>query len=69
MPSKYVTSAVFPNDVSDHCVIAVERDKRLPKSKPRFVEKCNMKMFVEQAFLHDLYHSDWDRIAFLMMLN
>ena len=63
MPSKYVTTGVFPNDLSDHCVIAVVRDTRLPKSKPRFVEKRNMKMFVEQAFLHDLYHFDWERIA------
>lgn len=63
MPFKFVAPGIFPNDVSDHCVIAVVRDTRIPKSKPCFVEKRNMKLFDEQAILHDLYNFNWDRIA------
>ena len=35
------------------------------KSKPRFVERQNMKLFVEQGFLHDLFYFDWNRIALI----
>lgn len=63
MSSKNVSSCVFPNDITEHCVIDVVWDTRIPKSKPCLIEKCNMKKFVEQAFLYDLCCFRWDRFA------
>ncbi len=69
MSFKFVESGVFPDNVSDHCVTAEVRDTRIPKTKPHFVEKHNMKLFEVPAFLHDLYHFNWDKIAFFDNLN
>ena len=63
-PFKYSSVGVFA-DVSDHCLIAAVRDSKVLKSKPRFVERQNMKLFVEQGFLHDLFYFDWNRIALI----
>lgn len=65
VPFKYTVIGVFANDVSDHCVIAAVRDTKVPKSAPRTVERQNMKMFVEQGFLYDLFYFDWTRIAMI----
>lgn len=62
VPQKYKATAVFANDVSDHCVVACVQDTKLPKCKPRIVLKRNLKSFSEQAFLNDLYFCDWNKI-------
>ena len=68
-PFKYSATGVFPKDVSDHCVILAIRDTKIVKCKARFVERRNLKMFVEQGFLYGVYLFDWTRIALLMMLK
>lgn len=64
-PHKYKATAVFANDVSDHCVIAAVRDTKLPKLQPRIIIKRNFKSFCEQAFLHDLYLCDWAKVCLI----
>lgn len=51
-PHKYTDVGVFANDLSDHCAIAVVRNARLPKTKPRILLKREFKHFNEQAFVH-----------------
>ncbi len=36
-PHKYSLASVYANDVSDHCVIAIVRDTKLLKHKPRII--------------------------------
>ncbi len=55
---KFTSTGIFCNDISDHCVIACVQDTKIPKVKPCFIFKRYFKNFEEQAFLHDLYHSD-----------
>ncbi len=62
VPHKYSSVSVFANDVSDHCVVAVARDTKLPKQNSRII---TMKYFNEQAFLYDLAHIDWDKITLI----
>ncbi len=50
MPQKYKATAVFANDMSDHCVIAGVRDTKISKCKPCIIIKRNLKLFCEQAF-------------------
>lgn len=57
-PHKYTAVRVSCNDVSDHCTIACVRSCKLLKAKPQFIYKKNYKSFNEQAFLHEVYHSD-----------
>jgi hypothetical protein len=64
-PLKYKATAVFANDISDHCVIAAVRDMKLPKVKSRIITKMNFKSFCEQAFLHDLYLCDWVKVGLM----
>ena len=64
-PFKYSATGVFPKDVSDYSVIAAIRDTKIVKCKPCFVERHNLKMFVEQGFLWDAYIFDWARIALI----
>jgi hypothetical protein len=52
-PSKY-TSAVFNQDLSDHCLIACVRDGSAVKRPPLITVKRSLKHFSEQAFLIDL---------------
>lgn len=59
VPHKYSMVGSFANDISDHCVIAAVRNAIVPKTKPHFVIKRNMKIFVKQGFRHDLYGFDW----------
>ncbi len=54
-------AGTFANDISDHCVIAVVRNAKVPKTKPNFVIKRNMKAFVEQGFHHDLHDYNWEQ--------
>lgn len=61
-PQKYKATAVFANDLSDHCVIAGVRDTRKAKCKPRIIIKRIFKSFCEQAFLIDLNLCDWTRV-------
>ena len=63
MPHKFPTIGVFANDLSDHCVIGAVRDTRIPCTKPRFIQKRNLKHFNEQAFLHDVCRFRWDHIS------
>ena len=52
-PSKY-TSAVFNQDLSDHCLIACIRNGSAVKRPPLIKVKRSLKHFSEQAFLIDL---------------
>ncbi|CDQ98605.1 unnamed protein product [Oncorhynchus mykiss] len=52
-PSKY-TSAVFSQDLSDHCLIACIRNGSATKRPPLITVKRSLKHFCEQAFLIDL---------------
>ncbi len=66
MPQKYKATAVFANDMSDHCVIAGVRDTKISKCKPRIIIKRNLKLFCEQAFLIDLNLCDWNRVNLIL---
>jgi hypothetical protein len=50
LPSKY-TSAVFNQDLSDHCLIACVRNGSAVKRPPLITVKRSLKHFSEQAFL------------------
>uniref|UniRef100_A0A3B3DM95 Reverse transcriptase domain-containing protein n=2 Tax=Oryzias melastigma TaxID=30732 RepID=A0A3B3DM95_ORYME len=65
VPHKYSSLGVFCNDLSDHCVVAVCRNTKIPKFKPRIVYKRNMKHFNEQAFYHDLSQVKWENIGLI----
>lgn len=56
MPHIYSTTAVFANDLSDRSVIGAFRDAKMPY----ILHKTRLKHFVEKAFLHDLFHFNWD---------
>ena len=53
LPSKY-TSAVFNQDLSNHCLIACIRNGSAVKQPPLITVKLSLKHFSEQAFLIDL---------------
>ncbi|XP_064857665.1 syntaxin-binding protein 5-like [Oncorhynchus nerka] len=53
LPSKY-TSAVFNQDLSDHCFIVCVRNGSAVKRPPLITVKHSLKHFSEQAFLIDL---------------
>ena len=46
-------------------MISAVRDTKIPRTKPRIALKRSLKHFVEQAFLHDLSHFNWDRILLI----
>ncbi|MEW3798211.1 hypothetical protein, partial [Pseudomonas aeruginosa] len=60
-PSKY-TSAVFNQDLSDHCLIACIRHGAAVKRPPLITVKRSLKHFCEQAFLIDLARVSWKDI-------
>ena len=60
-PSKY-TSAVFNQDLRDHCLIALIRNGSAVKRPPLFTVKRSLKHFSEQAFLIDLAGVSWKDI-------
>uniref|UniRef100_A0A8K9WP97 Reverse transcriptase domain-containing protein n=1 Tax=Oncorhynchus mykiss TaxID=8022 RepID=A0A8K9WP97_ONCMY len=60
-PSKY-TSAVFNQDLSDHCLIACIRNGSAVKRPPLITVKRTLKHFSEQAFLIDLAGVSWKDI-------
>ncbi len=41
-PHKYSSASVYANDVSDHCAVAIVRDTKLPKHKPRIITRWCM---------------------------
>ena len=59
--SKY-TSAVFNQDLSDHCLIACIRNGSAVKRPPIITVKRSLKHFSEQAFLIDLAEVSWKDI-------
>uniref|UniRef100_A0A8K9WUZ7 Reverse transcriptase domain-containing protein n=1 Tax=Oncorhynchus mykiss TaxID=8022 RepID=A0A8K9WUZ7_ONCMY len=61
LPSKY-TSAVFNQDLSDHCLIACIRNGSAVKRPPLITVKRSLKHFSEQAFLIDLAGVSWKDI-------
>uniref|UniRef100_A0A8K9X2D8 Reverse transcriptase domain-containing protein n=1 Tax=Oncorhynchus mykiss TaxID=8022 RepID=A0A8K9X2D8_ONCMY len=61
LPSKY-TSAVFNQDLSDHCLIACIRNGSAVKRPPLITVKRSLKHFSEQAFLIDLAGVSWEDI-------
>jgi hypothetical protein len=61
LPSKY-TSAVFNQDLSDHCLIACIRYGSAVKQPPLITVKRSLKHFCEQAFLIDLAQVSWKDI-------
>ena len=58
LPSKY-TSAVFNQDLSDHCLIACIRNGSSVKRQPLITVKSSLKHFSEQTFLIDLARVSW----------
>ena len=59
--SKY-TSAVFNQDLSDHCLIACICNGSAVKRPPLITVKCSIKHFSEQTFLNDLARVSWKDI-------
>lgn len=61
LPSKY-TSAVFNQDLSDHCLIACIRIGSAVKQPPLITVKRSLKHFSKQAFLIYLARVSWKDI-------
>jgi hypothetical protein len=61
LPSKY-TSAVFNQDLSNHCLIACVRNGSAVKRLPLITVKRSLKHYSEQAFLIDLARVSWKDI-------
>ena len=61
LPSKY-TTAVFNQDLSDHCLIACIRYGSTVKRPPLITVKRSLKHICEQAFLIDLDRVSWKDI-------
>jgi hypothetical protein len=58
LPSKYI-SAVFNQDLSDHCLIACVCNGSPVKRPPLITVKRSLKYFSKQAFLIDLARVSW----------
>ena len=63
IPLKYPQSGVLTQDISDHSPIVCVRQTKASKPKSKYIRRRNFKHFVEQSFLHDLYHSDLERLC------
>jgi hypothetical protein len=61
LPSKY-TSAVFKQDLSDHCLIVCVCNGSAVKRPPLINDKRPLKPFSEQAFLIDMAGVSWNDI-------
>ena len=61
LPSKY-TSAVFNQDLSDHCLITYVCNGSAVKRPSRITVKHSLKHFSEQAFPIDLARVSWKDI-------
>jgi hypothetical protein len=61
LPTKY-TSAVFNQDLSDHCLIACIRNGSAVKRPPLITVKRFLKHFSQQTFLIDLAQVPWKDI-------
>uniref|UniRef100_A0A8K9X890 Reverse transcriptase domain-containing protein n=1 Tax=Oncorhynchus mykiss TaxID=8022 RepID=A0A8K9X890_ONCMY len=68
LPSKY-TSAVFNQDLSDHCLIACIRNGSAVKRPPLITVKRSLKHFSEQAFLIDLAGVSWKDIDLIPLVE
>jgi hypothetical protein len=68
MPSKY-TSAVFNQDLSNHCLIAYIRNGSAVKLPPLITVKRSLKHFSEQAFLIDLARVSWKDINLILSVE
>lgn len=55
--------------MSDHCSIACIRGGVYVKSPPLIVYKRHLKIFNEQAFLHDLADEQWHKINLIPTLE
>lgn len=64
LPSKF-SSAVFSQDISDHCLIACMHNESAIKSPPLITFKRCLKHFREQAFLFDLARVPWKDIELI----
>ncbi|KAF3852049.1 hypothetical protein F7725_005404 [Dissostichus mawsoni] len=64
-PHKFLDIGIFANDMSDHCAIATIRQAKLPKTRPQIVFKRDFKHFCKQAFFHDLWDFDWNKISLI----
>jgi hypothetical protein len=58
LPSKY-TTAVFNQDLSNHCLIACVSNESAVKRLPLITVNCSLKHFSEQAFLINLAWVSW----------
>ena len=61
LPSKY-TSAVFNQDLSDHCLTACVRNGSAVERPPIITVKRSLKHFCKQAFLTNLAWVSWKDI-------
>ena len=61
LPSKY-TSAVFNQNLSDHCLIACICNGSAVKRSPLITVRSSLKHFREHAFLIDLARVSWKDI-------
>ena len=68
LPSKY-TSAVFNQDLSDHCLIACIRNGSAVKRPPLITVKHSLKHFSEQAFLIELAPVSWKDIDLIPLVG
>ena len=68
LPSKY-TSAVFNQDLSDHCFIACVHNGSAVKLPPLITVKRSLKHFSEQAFLIDLVRVSWKDIDLILSVE
>ena len=64
LPSKY-TSAVYNQDLSDHCLITCFCYGSAVKRPPLITVKRSLKHFCEQAFLMDLAWVSWKDIVLI----
>ena len=64
-PHTFLDVGIFANDMSDHCAIATIRQAKLPKTRPQIVFKRDFKHFCKQAFFHDLWDYDWNKISLI----
>jgi hypothetical protein len=68
LPSKY-TSAVFNQDLSNHCLIACISYGSSVKRPPLITVKCSLKHFCEQVFLIDLAQVSWKDIDLIQSVE
>jgi hypothetical protein len=68
LPSKY-TSAVFNQDLSNHCLIACFHNRSTVKQPPLITVKHSLKHFSAQAFLIQLARVYWKDINLILSVK